>query len=343
LERRLHFTPKHNSYFDHARASFWLAYRDGEAVGRISAQIDQLHLERYQDGTGQFGFIEAIDDADVFSQLLRTAEDWLRASGLSRACGPISFSMWDESGLLVEGFDTPPYVMMGHARPYYEGHIKVAGYRGIQDLLAYSYVPQLPMPPIAHRILERAERSGDLRVRNIRMGKAHLDDEIAVILDLLNDAWSDNWGFVPMTPREMADLAGILKRLLRPGDVAFAEYRGEVAAFSIIFPNLNEAIRDLGGRLAPFGWLKLLWRLKVQHTRTMRMALMGVRKSLQSSAIGAALALSVIQAMRQTGIERGVEHAELSWVLDSNEQVKRIIKLVGAEPYKRYRVYEKTL
>lgn len=343
LERRLHFTPKHNSYFDHARASFWLAYRDGEAVGRISAQIDQLHLERYQDGTGQFGFIEAIDDADVFSQLLRTAEDWLRASGLSRACGPISFSMWDESGLLVEGFDTPPYVMMGHARPYYEGHIKAAGYRGIQDLLAYSYVPQLPMPPIAHRILERAERSGDLRVRNIRMGKAHLDDEIAVILDLLNDAWSDNWGFVPMTPREMADLAGILKRLLRPGDVAFAEYRDEVVAFSIIFPNLNEAIRDLGGRLAPFGWLKLLWRLKVQHTRTMRMALMGVRKSLQSSAIGAALALSVIQAMRQTGIERGVEHAELSWVLDSNKQVKRIIKLVGAEPYKRYRIYEKTL
>ncbi len=343
LERKLHFTPKHNSFFEHARASFWLAYQGGKPVGRISAQIDQLHLDRYQDKTGQFGFLEAVEDPDVFSQLLRAAEDWLRDAGLTRACGPISFSMWDEAGLLVEGFDTPPYVMMGHARPYYERHIEAARYRGIQDLLAYSYVPQLPMPPIALRILARAERSGDLRIRDIRMDKAHIDDEIALILDLLNDAWSDNWGFVPMTPKEMASLAGVLKLVLRPKDVAFAEYRGEVAAFSIIFPNLNEAIRDLGGRLAPFGWAKLLWRLKVQGTQTMRMALMGVRKSLQSSAIGAALALSVIQAMRQTGLERGIRRAELSWVLDSNDQVKRIIQLVGAKPYKRYRIYEKAL
>ncbi len=343
LERKRHFAPKHNPYFEHAHASFWLAYQDGKPVGRISAQIDQLHLDRYRDRTGQFGFLEAVDDPDVFSQMLRTAEEWLHNAGLARATGPISFSMWDEAGLLVEGFDTPPYVMMGHARPYFGGHIEAAGYRGIQDLLAYTYPTRLPMPPIALRILERADQSGEVHLRNIRMDKRHLDDDVALILDMLNDAWSDNWGFVPMTPAEMADLAGVLKLLLRPGDVAFAEYRGKPAAFSIVFPNVNEATRDLNGRLAPFGWLKLLWRLKVRTPRTGRMALMGVRKSLQTSAIGAALALSVIRATRQYSVERGVERGELSWVLDSNVRAKNVIQLVGATPYKRYRIYEKAV
>jgi GNAT superfamily N-acetyltransferase len=343
LERKLHFAPKHNPYFEHARAAVWLAYQNGEPVGRISAHIDQLHLDRHSDRTGHFGFIEAVDDAGVFRELLRTAENWLRDAGLVRAVGPVSFSLWDQVGLLVEGFDTPPYVMMGHARPYFATHLEAAGYRGVQDLLAYTYGPETALPPVAMRVLARAQKRGDLHVRSIRMDRRHFDDEIALILDILNDAWSDNWGFVPMTPAEITDLAGILKFLLRPGDVAIAEYRGKAAAFAIIFPNLNEAIRDLRGRLAPFGWARLLWRLKVRGTRTARMPLMGVRKSLQTSPVGAALALSVIQATRSFNFERGVERSELSWVLDGNERVKHIIQLVGAKPYKRYRVYERAL
>lgn len=343
LERKFHFNPKHNPFFEHGRASFWLAYQNGEPVGRITAQIDQLHLDRHQDKTGQFGFIEAVDDPEVFSRLLQTAEEWLHEAGLVRATGPISFSMWDEAGLLVEGFDSPPCVMMGHARPYYATNIEAAGYRGVQDLLAYTYYADLPMPPFALRVLERAKKSGELRLRSIRMDKAHLEDEIALILELLNDAWADNWGFVPMTSKEGIEFARILKFLLRPGDVAIAEFRGQAAAFSMIFPNVNEAIRDLGGRLAPFGWAKLLWRLKVQGTRTARMPLMGVRKSLQSSAIGAALALSVIQATRSFNIDNGAESGELSWVLESNVQANRVIQMVGGEPHKRYRIYEKPL
>src|SRR4051812_30402102 len=144
LERKFHFDPKHNPFFQHARAAFWLAYQRGQPVGRISAQVDQLHLDRYADASGHFGFLEAIDDAAVFNRLLRTAEDWLRGVGLRRAIGPVSFSMWDQPGLLVEGFDIPPRVMMGHARPYFANHIEAAGYRQIQDLLAYDFDGEVP-------------------------------------------------------------------------------------------------------------------------------------------------------------------------------------------------------
>jgi hypothetical protein len=343
LERKFHFDPKHNPFFQHARAAFWLAYQGGQPVGRVSAQIDQLHLDRYADASGHFGFLEAIDNAAIFEQLLRTAEDWLRSNGLKRAIGPVSFSMWDQPGLLVDGFDIPPRVMMGHARPYFAGHIEAAGYRRVQDLLAYDYDGEVPLPAAAVRVIDRIQKRSSITVRRIRNDKAHIESETALIFEILNDAWSDNWGFVPMTQAEFDDLVGVLKHLLRDGDVAFAEYQGRPSAFAIIMPNLNEAIRDLGGRLAPFGWLKLLWRLKVSGIRTARMPLMGVRKALQGSSVGAALALSVIQASRAFNIENGRPFGELSWVLDQNERVRHIIELVGAKVSKRYRIYEKEL
>jgi hypothetical protein len=343
LERKFHFDPKHNPFFQHSRAAFWLAYKGGQPVGRISAQIDQLHLDRYADASGHFGFLEAIDDAAIFDRLLRTAEDWLRGAGMRRAIGPVSFSMWDQPGLLVEGFDIPPRVMMGHARPYFAAHIEAAGYRRVQDLLAYDYDGEVPLPAAAVRVIDRIQKRSGITVRRIRNDKAHIESETALIFEILNDAWSDNWGFVPMTRAEFADLVGVLKHLLRDGDVAFAEYQGRPSAFAIIMPNLNEAIRDLGGRLAPFGWLKLLWRLKVSGIRTARMPLMGVRKALQGSPAGAALALSVIQATRAFNIGNGRPFGELSWVLDQNERVRHIIELVGAKISKRYRIYEKAL
>jgi hypothetical protein len=343
LERKFHFDPKHNPFFQHARAAFWLAYQGGQPVGRVSAQIDQLHLDRYADASGHFGFLEAIDNAAIFEQLLRTAEDWLRSNGLKRAIGPVSFSMWDQPGLLVDGFDIPPRVMMGHALPYFAGHIETAGYRRVQDLLAYDYDGEVPLPAAAVRVIDRIQKRSSITVRRIRNDKAHIESETALIFEILNDAWSDNWGFVPMTQAEFDDLVGVLKHLLRDGDVAFAEYQGRPSAFAIIMPNLNEAIRDLGGRLAPFGWLKLLWRLKVSGIRTARMPLMGVRKALQGSSVGAALALSVIQASRAFNIENGRPFGELSWVLDQNERVRHIIELVGAKVSKRYRIYEKEL
>jgi hypothetical protein len=342
LERRFHFDPKHNPYFQHAKAEFFIAKRGGEVVGRITAQVDRLHQERYRDATGHFGFIEAIDDQDVFDALLKAAEDWLRAQGMQRAIGPVSFALWDQPGLLVTGFDTPPQVMMNHHRPYYAARIAAAGYVKAEDLIAYSYGPEASTERL-EKLLARSMRSGEVTLRNIRMDKAHFKSEVAMLLDIINDAWSDNWGYVPMTKAESDDLAGILKLLLRPGDVAIAEYKGEPAAFAAIFPNLNEAIRDMGGRLFPFNWIKLLWRMKVTRPKTARMPMMGVRKALQSSPIGAALALSVIRSVRDFNFAHGATHGELSWILERNDRVRHVIEMVGGVPYKTYRLYERPI
>jgi hypothetical protein len=342
LERKFHFQPKHNPYFQHGRAAFFLAYRGNEPVGRITAQIDQLHLDRYHDATGHFGFIEAVNDKEVFAALLQAAEGWLRDQGMKRVIGPVSFSLWDQPGLLVDGFDTPPSVMMGHHRPYYEAHILENNYQKAEDLIAYRYGPDAPTDML-EKLLARAMRSGEVTLRNIRMDKAHFNDEVATLLDIINDAWSDNWGYVPMTKAEIDDLSGILKILLRPGDVAIAEYQGKPAAFAAIFPNLNEAIRDMNGRLFPFNWIKLLWRMKVTRPKTARMPMMGVRKALQSTPVGAALALSVIRSVRDFNFSRGVVDSELSWILARNGRVRHVIEMVGGVPYKTYRVYEKPL
>jgi hypothetical protein len=342
LERHFHFQAKHNPYFQHARAAFFLAYRAGEPVGRITAQIDQLHLDRYHDATGHFGFIEAVDDPDVFAALLGAAESWLRSQGIKRVIGPVSFSLWDQPGLLVDGFETPPYVLMNHHRPYYQTRITANGYQKAEDLIAYRYGPNAPTQTL-EKLLARAMRGGEITLRNIRMDKEHFDSEVTLLLDIINDAWSDNWGYVPMTRAEIDDLSGILKLLLRPGDVAIAEYRGQPAAFAAIFPNLNEAIRDMNGRLFPFNWIKLLWRMKVKRTRTARMPMMGVRKALQSSPAGAALALSVIRSVREFNFSRGVVDSELSWILGRNTRVRHVIEMVGGVPYKTYRLYEKPL
>ncbi len=342
LERKLHFTPKHNPYFAHARAAFFLAYRDGVPVGRITAQVDQLHLDRYKDATGHFGFIEALDEPQIFASLLSAAEAWLRNQGMKRVIGPVSFSLWDQPGLLVDGFNTPPYVMMAHARPYFAGHIEAGGYAKAEDLIAYRYGPDASTDTLK-RLLARTMKSGDVTLRNIRMDKKHFDAEVTMLLDIINDAWSDNWGFVHMTRAEIDDMAGLLKILLRPGDVAVAEYKGEPAAFAAIFPNLNEAIRDMNGRLFPFNFLKLLWRMKVRRPKTARMPMMGVKKSLQATPMGAALALSVIQSVRDFNFSNGVVDSELSWILERNERVRHVIEMVGGVPYKTYRLYEKPL
>jgi hypothetical protein len=343
FERRSHFDKSHNPFFQHAKAAFWLAYRDGVPVGRITAQIDALHLARYNDATGHFGFIEGIDDPSVFEALLGAAESWLRSEGMRRSVGPVSFSLWDEPGLLVEGFDTPPAVMMGHALPYYQKHIAAKGYAPVQDLLAYDYQNGLPLPATMERIIARAQETHRFVFRPVRMDRKNFTSEVALLLDILNDAWSDNWGFIPMTQAEIDEMASVFKLLLRPEAVVIAEYDGEAAAFALTLPNINEAICDLNGRLLPFGFVKLLWRFKVAGIRSGRMVMMGVRRKWQNSHIGAVLAFSIIQHTRMSHLACGVTRAELSWVLDSNERLKHMLTLVGGTVYKRYRIYERAL
>ena len=343
IDRRMHFSKARNPFFQHAEVECWLACRDGVPVGRITAQIDALHLARHKDGTGHFGYIEAVDDPAVFAALITTAEAWLHAKGMRRCVGPISFSMWDEPGLLVEGFDTPPSVLMGHALPYYQARLAALGYTPVQDLLAYDYDTSHPIAPAMARVIERASGQHKFQFRTIRMDRKNFKGEVDLLLDILNDAWSDNWGFVSMTQAEIDDVAALFRFILRPEAVVIAEYDGEAAGFCLTLPNINEAIADLNGRLFPFGIVKLLWRLKVSGIRSARMSMMGVRRKWQNSSVGAALAMSIIQRSRDSHSARKVLRGELSWILDSNHRIKHMLPLVGAAVYKRYRIFERPL
>jgi GNAT superfamily N-acetyltransferase len=255
--------------------------------------------------------------------------------------GPFSLSVNDESGLLIDGFDTPPYLMMGHARPYYAQHLEACGYRKAVDLIAYLFDMASEPPAAVTKTIERLRRQSDVRIRPFDMGRYR--QEVETIAEIFNDAWADNWSFVPLSPPDIAFLAKNLRPLVSPGHAAIAELDGEAVAMAVTLPNVNEAIADLGGRLLPFGWAKLLWRLKVQGTQTARLPLMGVRRRFQNGPLGAALALGVIDAVRRYHASQGTKWGELSWVLEDNTRVRRIIEMSGASPYKTYRMYEKGL
>lgn len=341
MERREHLSPKHNPYFEHAEAQLFVAYKNGQPVGRISAQVDQLRLKRYQDAGGQFGFLEGIEDAEVFARLLQTAEAWLRDRGMKLAKGPFSFSINEETGVLVDGFDCPPSIMMGHAKAYYGAQLEAHGYSKAKDVIAYDYDALIPLPRAMRSMVDKALKSGEMTIRTI--SKKDLGRDLGIIIDIFNDAWSDNWEFVPMTKAEVAALGKNLKFLVSEGYIAIADWNGEPAAMSITLPNINEWIGDLGGKLVPFGWAKLLWRMFAGPPRTVRMPLMGVRREFRSSPVGAALALGVIDAVRSYHVSKGTTRAELSWILEDNTAMCRILEGLGAQPYKTYRVYERAL
>ena len=341
FERLQHLNPRKNPYFDHAEAAFWIAWRGDRAVGRISAQVDQVHLSHHRDGTGHFGFLEAEDSPEVFALLLDTAENWLRDRNLTGVLGPFSLSINDESGLLVDGFDCPPCLMMGHAKPYYARRVEENGYAKIKDLIAYTYDVSTELPATLQAFVRKAQLENDLRIRPLDM--ANYDAELALIVDIFNDAWTDNWGMLPFNEPEMRHLAKSLKPLVRAEYVAIAEIAGEPAAMAVSLPNVNEAIADLNGRLLPFGWAKLLWRLRVRGTSTARVPLMGVRRAYQGSPLSSALMLGAIDFIRDYHCKRGTKHAELSWILEDNRPVRRLIEMFGGRPYKTYRLYGKKL
>jgi len=338
LERKEHLS-KHNPFFRHASFQSWIARRGSETVGRISAQVDRLHLERYDDRTGFFGLIEAQDDPALFRALFDTAHTWLREQGMRRVTGPFNLSINDECGLLVEGYNTPPMIMMGHALPYYPGRIEEQGYTGIQDLLAYRIKSDFAAPRHLDRLSSRVAQH--VRLRPLR--RRQLAEDLAIVKDIFEDAWSNNWGFLPFTAEEFAELGKNLRLLVPMDYVRIAEVDGEPAAMMVLFPNLNEAIRDLNGRLLPFGWLKLLWRLKVSGVKSGRVPLMGVRRRFQGGRLGATLALMMITSLQTPARKQGMEDVEMSWILETNKGVRNIIESIGGTPYKRYRIYQKEL
>lgn len=338
LERRLHYS-KFNPFFAHAKWQAWIAYKNGQAVGRISAQIDTLHRQRYGADTGHFGSLECIQDVTVFAELIQTAEQWLATQGTHRVSGPFNLSINQECGVLVEGFDTPPVVMMPHSPRWYDTFLQQCGYQPAKDLLAYWVEVDFTPPRVMRTITQKY--ANQIKLRTLRHDR--FDEEMETLRDIFNDAWSDNWGFVPFTQAEFAELGNSLRWLVPSEFIQIAEVGGKPVAFMAALPNLNEVFAELNGRLLPFGWFHLIKRLKSQSIRTARIPLMGVRKQFHHTSLGMALAFMVIDAPRQAGLARGIKEVEMSWILEDNQAMRSILKSIGSREYKRYRLYEKTL
>ncbi len=338
FEQKERFSKK-NPFFQHARWRAWIVYRNGHPVGRISAQIDDLHLQKYQDQTGHFGCLEAVDDPKVFDTLFASAESWLKAEGMTRVTGPFNLSINEECGLQIDGFDTPPRIMMVHGHPYYGPAVEAAGFRKAVDLIAYHQNPDFAIPRVMQRLVGRVADRVHIRPLN----RKRLKSELALLRDIFNDAWSENWGMVPITEAEFDEVGKAMTLLIDDNFVQIAEVDGEAAAMIVCLPNINEAIQDLHGRLLPFGWLKLLWRLKVRYPKTARILLMGVRKKYHRTLFGPALSYMITDTLRYPVLARGIREMEMSWILEHNSGMRNIIESLGGQAYQTFRLYEKAL
>ena len=339
-------TPGKNPWFEHGEAQLFLAERNGHIVGRISAHLDYLALAQPSEqgmgpGVGNWGFFEA-EDAEVAKILIETAEAWLRDKKMVRALGPLSLSIWEEPGLLVQGHDHPPTILMGHHNPAYGAWIQAAGYAGVKDLYTYHIPLDVPLTPLVQRIVASGERNERIVIRKVN--KANFDAEAAIILSILNDAWSGNWGFVPITDAEVAHTGKQLKPIVFNDLIRIAEVDGEPVAFMMTWPDINEKIATFGGSLFPFNWAKLLWWLRAPKVRSMRVPLMGVVKKFQATRLASQLAFMMVAYIREASTRTfGASRGEFGWVLDDNGPMQSVGEAMNGEINKVYRIYEKPL
>ena len=339
-------TPGKNPFHDHATMQLFLARRGGVVVGRISAHIDHLALAQppalgMGPGTGNWGLFEA-DDAATALALIAAAEAWLKQQGMTRVLAPISLSIWEEPGLLTMGHDHPPTVMMGHDNPAYQGWIEGDGYRLVKTLKTYDLDITHQFPPLIQRIVQSGERNDRVTIRQVKL--KHFDREARIIIDILNDAWSNNWGFVPITEAEIAYTGKKLRPLVREDLILIAEYDGRPVAFMMTLPDLNEVLRGLDGRLLPFGWAKLLWWLRRPRGRTIRVPLMGVLRKYQATRLASQLAFMMIEHIRQNAVVNyGFTRGEIGWILEDNQGMVAIADAIGCALNKEYSIYEKPL
>lgn len=339
-------TPGKNPFFEHAEVQLFLARRAGTVVGRISAHIDLLAVamdpsQGMGPGTGNWGLLEAEDEA-VAQALIGKAEEWLRAKGMTRVLAPLSMSIWEEPGQLVKGFDHPPTVMMGHQPKRYDDYINALDYQPAKVLNCFDLDITNEFPPLIQRIVQSGEKNAKIRIRKV--DKSKFEQEAALILDILNDAWSDNWGFVPFSDAEILYAGKKFKPIVREDLIMIAEYEGEPVAFMMTLPDLNEKLKPMGGSLFPFNWAKLLLWLRNPKVRTMRVPLMGVRKRLQSSRLASQLAFMMIESIRRTSVKNyGSTRAEIGWILDDNQGMNAIAEAINSQINKSYVIYEKAL
>lgn len=331
---------KKNPFFLHAEGTAWVAYRNGAPVGRITAQIDHEHLKLYNDGAGFFGYLDTHDDPEISGALLDEAARWLKARRMEKMRGPFSLSINEELGCLVDGFDRPPMLMMPHHRPYQGRLIEQAGLTKLKDFYAWRYIPgEVPI---------RAQKAHDEiaampEVTSRQMDPTDVNGELAIIMDIFNDAWSDNWGFVPATKAELEKAAKDLKLVLMPEITRMVYIEGEPAAVALALPNVNEFTKDFRGKLGPLEIAKLLYRLKVRGPSSGRLYILGIKKKWRGVRKYAGLSAFLFVEMNQSGHLLGMTDGELSWTVEDNAPINVAIKLMGGRVYKTYRVYERPL
>ncbi len=340
MEEKKRLDRNKHPFFEHAEAELFLAYRNGELVGRVSAQIDHLHNETHKEKTGFFGFFECIDDAQVAETLLDQAAAWLQERGMSQIRGPFSFSINEEAGLLVDGHEHPPSVLMGHHRPYYETLLKDWGLNKLMDLYCWSYDSAQPIPAEVLEIAEEVRKYPGLTIREVN--RKTLNEDVKIIFDVFNSAWRHNWGFVPLTQAELDQVTKDFKMILEPKLALIAEVNGEPAAIALALPNINDAIKDLNGRLFPTGAFKLLYRLKRNKIKSARLILLGIKKEFRGDILGG-LSILLYSEMHRRSQVLGHWGGELSWTLEDNQKINVGIQMMGGECYKTYRIFEKAL
>ncbi|MCA0979274.1 GNAT family N-acetyltransferase [Qipengyuania flava] len=338
--------PDKNPFFGHATVELFIAFRDGHPVGRISAHIDHLALELPREqgmgpGAGMFGYFDA-EDEEIAHALLSKASQWLRNEGMNRMLGPISLSIWEEPGLLVRGQDHSPMIMMGHHPAHYGSWMESFGLEEAKRLYTYDLNIVQEFPKLVQRIVASGERNERILIRPINMKR--WDTEIHTVLHILNDAWSDNWGFIPFTEAEIAHAAKKMKPIIKPNLNMIAELDGTPVAFMMVLPDMNEVLKRIDGKLFPFGWIKLLRWLRKPMGAGMRVPLMGVLKEFQNSRLASQLAFMMIELIRRNATaDYGSERAEIGWILDDNKGMKAIAETIQSSINREYVIYEKAI
>jgi hypothetical protein len=337
-KRRL--SPKHNPFFMVGEAALFVARLNGRAVGRISAQINRAYLEIHKDDTGHFGFFECVDEQRVADALVEAAAAWLRTKRCRRMVGPVNFTINDESGLLVEGFDTDPAVFMTQSRPWMGRLLENAGLAKDMDLLAYRMKPADAGAEF-RKLATFARKSGRIELRAADM--SHYHREVALLVDIFNDAWSENWGFVPTSTKEMDMVIGEMRYFFRGNFARFLLLDGEPVGVAIVLPNYNELVKPFNGTLMPFNWAKLVWKLWRQDINTARFTLLGIRKSVKGGGLRARMLAMLIDAYLQVGANLDLDWVEFSWILENNKPMRHFAEAAAGPPVKRYRMYARNL
>jgi GNAT superfamily N-acetyltransferase len=329
-----------NPYFEHAEAEYFVAERDGEPVGRITAQVDERWDEHQGGRDGMFGFFESVEDPEVARALLDAAEEWLRARGRERVLGPMDFTTNDEVGVLIEGYELRPMILQNWHPRFYPELFEGLGYAKAIDLLMwYLELGRLKegdqFAPEIHAAATKALREEGISIRNIE--KRNLGEEMRRFTEVYNEAWADNWGFVPPTEAEVEFHAKLLKQVIDEDWAFIAEKEGETVGVAFTLPDINQALAKANGRLLPLGWLKfLLAKRKIDRVRVFAL---GVKHDYRHSGVAAGLYLKHLEAASPDGVPGG----ETGWILETNEPMNRAMEGMGGEVVKRYRIYEKAL